>query len=219
VQDQVRLTGPVTAPRTKIFRDEAGGRRSRRTPTDGTRFIFQPVPWHVVFGDDRPVEVEIGCGRGEFLVAVAASNPDRNFFGLESAARLAASAQHAIDKAGLTNARVLHCDARCVVRHLIQPHAVAAYHVYFPDPWWKRRHHKRRIYAGSFAADLARTLAPDGRVHVATDIPELLAALGRRFIEAGLHPTVTSRNALPTRFARRCAEVGRPVFQGAFAHP
>ena len=187
-------------------------------PTDEPRFVFQTVPWHAVFGNDRPVEVEIGCGRGAFLVASAASNPDRNFFGLECAERLAGTAQAAIEKARLTNARVLHCDARCVIRHLIQPRAVAAYHLYFPDPWWKRRHHKRRIYAGGLAADLARTLEPAGRVHLATDVPELLTAMTQRFMEAGLQSTPSSHRAPLTRFARRCIDVGRPVYQATFAH-
>ena len=188
-----------------------------RAPTDEPRFLFQTVPWRAVFGNDRPVEVEIGCGRGVFLIPSAASDPGRNFFGLECAARLAGTAQAAIEKARLPNARVLHCDARCVIRHLIQPHAVAAYHLYFPDPWWKRRHHKRRIYAGSLAVDLARTLEPAGRVHLATDVPELLAAMTQRFIEAGLQWTPLSHRALLTRSARRCIDVGRPVYQATFA--
>ena len=207
----------MTAPRIRVFRDELV-EQPWHVLTDEPRSVFQTVPWYAVFGNNRPVEVEIGCGRGAFLVASAASNPDRNFFGLERAVRLAGTAQAAIEKASLTNARVLHCDARCVIRHLIQPRAVAAYHLYFPDPWWKRRHHRRRIYAGGLATDLARTLEPAGRVHLATDVPELLAAMTQRFMEAGLQSTPLSQRAPLTSFARRCIEVGRPVYQATFAH-
>jgi tRNA (guanine-N7-)-methyltransferase len=170
-----------------------------------------------VFGNDQPVEVEVGCGRGVFLVAAASANPERNFFGLECAGRLVDGAQAAIEKAGLRNARVLGCDARCVIKHLIGPRTVAAYHIYFPDPWWKRRHYKRRIYVGSFAEDLARTLVPDGRVYVATDVTELMTAITRRFAEAKLESRSRSHGDLPTRFAQRCVGVGRTVHQLTFA--
>jgi tRNA (guanine-N7-)-methyltransferase len=162
--------------------------------------------------------VEIGCGGGQFLRAVAARTPHRNFLGLERATGLASTACAALEQAALPNARVLCCDARCVVRWLVPDRSVAAYHLYFPDPWWKRRHHKRRLSTSAFAADLARTLAFGGQVFVATDVADLFRAIARSLTGAGLLHAETSAFDIETSFAARCAAAGRPIHRGVFAH-
>jgi tRNA (guanine-N7-)-methyltransferase len=214
---------PVTAPRIArfqngpygVFHRRARGGESTRTAPAGHR---ETVPWRAVFGNDRPVEVEIGCGDGHFLRATAARTPERNFIGLERATVLAHSACTALDEAALPNARVLCCDARCVVRWLIPDRSVAAYHLYFPDPWWKRRHHRRRLSTPAFASDLARTLASTGRVFVATDVADLFDAIAQSLTATGLVRTEPSAFDVETSFAARCAAVGRPIHRDVFVH-
>jgi tRNA (guanine-N7-)-methyltransferase len=131
--------------------------------------------WRFVFGNSHPVEVEIGPGTGTFLLAAAARAPHVNFFAIEHSRSRAAQLAAALEARGLGNARVLAADAACVVSTLLPAAAVAAYHIYFPDPWWKRRHHRRRLFTPTFAAALQQTLAPGGRIYVATDVAEVLA--------------------------------------------
>jgi tRNA (guanine-N7-)-methyltransferase len=125
-----------------------------------------------VFGNDRPVELEIGCGKGGYLVTAAAERSDRNFLALEIDRALYYYVAGRLARRGLGNARVACTDARTFLRDRMSDGALAAIHVYFPDPWWKKRHHKRRIWTPAFAADCVRTLRPGGMLAVATDVPE-----------------------------------------------
>jgi tRNA (guanine-N7-)-methyltransferase len=216
----------VIAPPLRRFLDDSNDPHRSRHPAwpevdldpGPGRPRNDPVPWRAVFGNDRPVEVEIGCGRGRFLCAAAAREPEHNFFGLEQGAGLTHLASAAIHTAALANARVIRCDARCVVHHLIADGSVAVYHLYFPDPWWKRRHRKRRLCTPAFAHDLARTLIPDGQVLVATDVPGLFAAIARAFAEADLIPATTAEFDPDTRFAVRCRTIERPIHRAVFMH-
>jgi tRNA (guanine-N7-)-methyltransferase len=144
------------------------------------------VPWRTVFGNDRGVEVEIGPGNGDVLLAFAAAAPEVNFFGIE---RILGTAEAVLGRAarrGLDNVRVVAGDARCIVARLVPDASVDAYHIYFPDPWPKTGHRHRRLANAAFAAALMRTLAPDGRVEVATDVPAVLDAFVMHFERAGL---------------------------------
>jgi tRNA (guanine-N7-)-methyltransferase len=204
----------VAAPRQRPFRWErtpfSGERAARADPLGAAG-----VSWRDVFGNDRPTEVEIGCGRGRFLVPAACVAPGRNFMGLERSQGLVSAAQAAIAAARIGNARVLCCDARCVITFLVADASVAAYHLYFPDPWWKRRHHKRRLLTPSFCAALARTLAPGGFLHLASDVPHLVDAFGLGLRAAGL--TAGSPNAVPpTPFSERCLSAHRAVYSAAY---
>jgi len=134
---------------------------------DATRF------WSTVFGNDRPVEVEIGCGTGTFLLQASSENPAHNFFGIEHSRSHAEMVEQRIGARAVSNARVIGADAACVLRELVPAASVVAFHVYFPDPWWKRRHHRRRLFTEPFARDLARALVPGGHVHTATDVEEV----------------------------------------------
>ncbi len=172
---------------------------------DGARF------WRTVFGVDGHVEVEIGPGRGEVLFAAAAAAPERLFFGIERRARQAEALAALAAARGLGNVRVVAADARCVVAHLIPPASVAAYHIYFPDPWPKNRHRARRLFTGDFADALARTLEPGGVVHLATDLPPLLDAMVAALTGAGLlrDPQAPPPAGRPvTAFERRYARGG-----------
>jgi tRNA (guanine-N7-)-methyltransferase len=168
------------------------------------------VPWGTVFGNQRPVEVEIGPGRGETLLAFAAAAAEVNFFAIERSGGAAAAITRRAAALGLANVRVVAGDARCIVARLVPAASVAAYHLYFPDPWPKRGHEGRRLLTGTLPDDLARSLVPGGTVHVATDLPALLEDFQRRLIAAGLRP-VASADPPPrprTSFERRYAAGG-----------
>jgi tRNA (guanine-N7-)-methyltransferase len=130
--------------------------------------------WTAIFGNDRPVEIEIGTGTGTFILPAATARPQINFFGIEHSRGRAWRIQSAIETKGIRNALVINADAACIVATLVPTDSVAAYHIYFPDPWWKRRHHRRRLFTPAFTAALARTLVPGGRVYLATDVEEVL---------------------------------------------
>ncbi len=144
------------------------------------------VPWAAVFGNEHPVEFEIGPGRGDVLLALAAAAPGTNFFAVEHAARDAAAIMAKASARGLANVRVIAGDARCVVARLVAEASVAVYHIYFPDPWPKRRHRTRRLADPAFAAGLVRTLVRGGAVHLASDLRAVVEELTAALAAAGL---------------------------------
>jgi tRNA (guanine-N7-)-methyltransferase len=212
----------VAAPRALQYVPDAGGDSAASDVLPaGVPVVSGAAPrpeelWQYVFGNDAAVEIEIGCGKGTFLLEAAHRFRGRNFLGLERAPRLARHAERAATEAGLPNLRILCCDAGWVITRLLPARSVAAYHLYFPDPWWKRRHHKRRLYTVRFAAAIARTLVPGGRVSVATDVGPLLDLIGERFARAGLGALAASPALPQTTFARRCAEADRPLHRATF---
>jgi tRNA (guanine-N7-)-methyltransferase len=139
-----------------------------------------PVDFSDLFGNDHPVELEIGCGRGLFLANEGKARPSVNLVGLEVAKKIAQLAAFRCLSAGATNVRVLVLDARKFLQ-LIPDRSLAAVHIYFPDPWWKRRHRKRRIVAPDVLSELQRVLRRNGRVHLATDVEEYFHAMQQTF--------------------------------------
>jgi tRNA (guanine-N7-)-methyltransferase len=133
--------------------------------------------WDEVFESDRPVELEIGCGKGGFLIAAAAERPQHNFLGLEIDRALYFYIASRLAKRNLTNARVACADAKMFVRDRVATGSIETLHVYFPDPWWKKRHHKRRLWTPDFAEQCVRILRIGGRLHIATDVGEYYEAM------------------------------------------
>ena len=131
-----------------------------------------PLDFATVFGNARPLELEIGCGKGGYLIAAAAERSGHNFVGLEIDRGLHFYIASRLARRTLTNARIACADATSLVRDSIADRTFAAVHVYFPDPWWKKRHHKRRLWTPDFAAQCARILAPGGKLQIATDVGE-----------------------------------------------
>jgi len=170
------------------------------------------APWVEVFGNARPVEIEIGPGRGDVLLAYAAARPDTNFFGIERLAPLAGVIVAAATARGLSNVQAIGGDARCILAVLLPDACVQAYHVYFPDPWPKTRQRKRRLFhGGTLAADMARTLVPGGVVHLASDLPGLVEQMATALRAAGLQQEgeAISPPAWPrTKYERRYAISG-----------
>jgi len=133
-----------------------------------------PSPWDAeeLFGRTAALEVEVGSGKGLFLRTAATEQPDVDFLGIEVSQKYARFAAAAAAKRGLGNVVVVAGDALRVFDELLPNDSLAAVHVYFPDPWWKKRHKKRRVMKESFVGDLERTLQPGGVLHFWTDVEE-----------------------------------------------
>ncbi len=181
-----------------------------------------PLDFRVLFGNASPVVLEIGFGMGETTAAIAASHPAVNFLGVEMHWPGVGALLRHIESQQLVNIRVLRQDAAEVVERAIPDASLAGIHVYFPDPWPKKRHHKRRLLKPSFVHALASRLATGGYLHVATDwqpyAGEILAALAAEPLLvntcAGFAPRPPWRPL--TKFERRGLDRGHAVFDLLF---
>jgi tRNA (guanine-N7-)-methyltransferase len=133
--------------------------------------------WPTIFGNEHPVEIEIGSGTGTFLLHIAKQNPTRNYYGIENARSRANLVEALITRHACGNVRIIAGDATCILRTFVPSASVAAFHIYFPDPWWKRRHHRRRIFTEEFTRDLERILVPGGHIHTATDVEDVFTLM------------------------------------------
>ena len=138
-------------------------------PAFGVPYAPMPIDFVGVFDREAPTVLEIGCGMGETTVTIAQARPDVNFLGVEVFTAGVGALLKGIKERRLTNLLVVHHDAVEVVRDMIAPGSLAGIHVFFPDPWPKKRHHKRRLLQPAFVQVLASRLTPDGYVHCATD--------------------------------------------------
>jgi tRNA (guanine-N7-)-methyltransferase len=134
--------------------------------------IFEPLPLREIFQNDRPIEVDLGSGPGKFLIEAARKFPDRNFLGVERLlGRVRKTCRQAFHK-GLTNLRVLRLEIDYTVRYMLPRNSVWRFHLYFPDPWPKRRHQTRRIVDGEFFDGICRSLVDGGEIWIKTDYQE-----------------------------------------------
>lgn len=138
-------------------------------PLHGVRYQAGALDYAALFGRQAPVVLEIGCGMGDTTAKIAAARPDTDFIGIEVHGPGVGNLCNLIDEQKLGNLRVMQHDATEVIRDMIAPGTLAGVHVYFPDPWPKKRHHKRRILQPAFVRELALRLAPGGYLHCATD--------------------------------------------------
>ena len=133
------------------------------------------LSWRGVFGNDNPVEVEVGFGKGLFLLTASRARPEVNFLGIEVVRKYQLFTATRLAKRGLGNVRLACADARPFLRDRVPAGSVEVVHVYFPDPWWKKRHHKRRVFTEEFAGQCARVLRPGGHLLLATDVEDYAA--------------------------------------------
>ena len=157
------------------------GRRSLRKidpRLDLTPYLLSdeqlPDPWDAValFGRAAPLEIEVGSGKGLFLATAAAATPEHDFLGVEISRKYARYTAARLAKAEAHNARILHGDAMRLCHEKLPFRTIRAVHVYFPDPWWKKRHHKRRVMNQRFITDVQRILESGGQFHFWTDVEE-----------------------------------------------
>src|SRR5262249_4423572 len=135
-------------------------------------FRAELVSSKAIFGRTAPLVLEIGSGMGETTAAIAQAHPEADFIAVEVHGPGVGSLLNRIDSLQLRNLRVIRHDAGDVIATMINDASLAAIHLFFPDPWPKKRHHKRRLVQPDFAALAARKLAPGGTLHAATDWPD-----------------------------------------------
>jgi len=138
-------------------------------PVFGVPYKAELANWTEVFGRSAELWVETGFGDGEALLSMAGNHPEINFLGLEVHAPGIGHLLHGVEKAGLNNVRVIRHDAVEVFQQMIAPASIAKALIFFPDPWPKKRHHKRRIVQADFISLLANRLQTGGILHCATD--------------------------------------------------
>jgi tRNA (guanine-N7-)-methyltransferase len=123
-----------------------------------------------LFGNEKPLEIEVGSGKGLFLATTSAANPDHNYLGIEILAKYAAHSAVRLTEASVDNAMMISGNAEPLFAERIDRESLEAVHVYFPDPWWKKRHRKRRVLNETSVPTFSRALTPGGRLHFWTDV-------------------------------------------------
>ena len=180
----------------------------------------KPLNWVEVFGNSHPVEMEIGMGKGTFLVEQAKARPDVNFFGIEYARWFWRYASDRLRRNGCSNARTVRAEASFFLNEFVTDASLSVLHIYFPDPWPKSRHHKRRLIQPPFMKLVERILVPDGRLQVVTD--------HQGYFEENIDPAIRASNLtivdynrpgnagegefVGTNFERKYAREGRPFY-------
>lgn len=169
IRSYVRRQGKITAGQRKAL--------STLAPRWLVPFSGAAIDLNAIFVHPNPVILEIGFGMGETTAQVAHATPDRNFLGVEVYDAGVGSLMGRAEVLALTNLKIIQFDAVAVVRDGIAPETLAGIHIFFPDPWPKKRHHKRRLLQTAFVSLLASRLTPGGYLHVATDWPDYAAQI------------------------------------------
>lgn len=189
--------------------------------------LAQPLDRRALFGREAPLEVEVGSGKGMFLSAAAAGDPASDFLGIEILGKYARYVASRLATRQLSNARAIHGDAQHLFRSWIADNSLRAVHVYFPDPWWKARHRKRRVMNELFLPQIQRVLEPGAMLHFWTDVEEYY----RTSLEL-IATHTTLRGPLPvdekpadhdldyrTHFERRKRQAGHQIHRAQFQKP
>jgi tRNA (guanine-N7-)-methyltransferase len=182
-------------------------------PKYGLRFTGEPLSPSEIFGRTAPLVVEIGSGMGETTAAIAQARPDADFVAIEVHGPGIGSLLNRVETQKLENLRIIRHDAVEVLERMIPEASLAAIHLFFPDPWPKKRHHKRRLVQPEFAALAAGKLAPGGVLHAATDWPDYAEHMREVLSkEPLLHPAEKGFvERPPTKFEARGRRLGHPI--------
>lgn len=178
-----------------------------------------PLAAAALFGKGVPLEIEIGSGKGRFLLEWAAAHPEIGLLAVERARTYLTLAAERAARRGLGNVRLVHTTAEDLLHRCLAPASVAAVHVYFPDPWPKKRHHKRRFFCPANLARLAEVLRPCGLLRVKTDHADYAAVIGDCLADEPRLQPVDVEQAFAgvplTSFEIKYAREQRPVFRFA----
>jgi tRNA (guanine-N7-)-methyltransferase len=214
---------------TRTYHPRQGRLTTRHRATLADRWSAYAVPdagplsAERLFGDGRPLVVEIGSGMGEATAAMAAADPERGFLAVEIHRPGLANLLRLADEAELANLRIAEGDALELLRDRVAADSLDALHMFFPDPWPKKRHHKRRLIVPARVALLRSRLRPGGVLHAATDDAEYAAAMLETLsADPGLMNTAPDgfaahRGARPrTKFEQRGVDAGRDIYELVF---
>jgi tRNA (guanine-N7-)-methyltransferase len=188
----------------------------------GQEFVGAKTPpdWDAVFGFKGPLEIEIGCGAGGFALGYAQRHSHVRFIAFEWRKKYARFVQHKADSLGLKNLKVVEADARFEIPRLFTPGSLAQIHLQFPDPWWKRAHHKRAILMPDFTRLLLDLMEPGGRFDLRTDVEDRALAMLSALETAGFHNPLGPGSFhpfdpedVPSSREHRYLETGQPVFR------
>jgi tRNA (guanine-N7-)-methyltransferase len=181
-----------------------------------------PCDWHAAFGRQAPRVLEIGFGMGDATAAIALARPEIDFIGVEVHPPGVGALLQRVESQSISNLRIIQHDAVEVLTAMVSPDSLAGVHIFFPDPWHKKRHHKRRLIQAEFVALLTSRLAVGGYLHCATDwepyAQQMLEVLGS---QAGLRNTAQGFAPKPdyrplTKFENRGLKLGHGVWDLVF---
>ena len=183
-----------------------------------------PFDWTAVFGADQPVEIEIGFGKGLFLLNASEARPDLHFVGVEIVRKFQLYTATRLALRGRSNVRVACADARLFLRDCVVSSSLQALHVYFPDPWWKKRHKKRLLFTADFAAECCRVLRAGGRLHFVTDVGDYFHMVaGLIAAQPQLRSSPPTAPGEPandldylTHFERKFRKQGKPIYRACY---
>jgi len=187
----------------------------------------RPIDWAAMFGNSHPVEMEIGMGKGTFLLEQAKTRPETNFFGIEYARWFWRYASDRLRRANCDNARTVRAEASYFLHEFVTDASLSVLHIYFPDPWPKKRHHKRRLIQAPFVNQhVIRTLIPGGRLQVVTDhqdyfeqIDQVIRGSTLQIVDYNRPGSAVEGEFVGTNFERKYRREGRPFYAIAAIKP
>lgn len=216
IRSFVRRAGRLTRAQERALR-ELWPRFGLLPATEGSPALLD-LP--AIFGNQAPCVLEIGFGNGGALVSMAGAAPERNFLGAEVHEPGIGHCLLEIERLGLCNIRLLMQDAAELLRDRLAPGSLHGIHLFFPDPWHKKRHHKRRLVQPDFVALMASRIGPGGYFHVATDWPDYAAHIesvlaGEPLFARTQQPAGTGTRPR-TRFEARGQRLGHPTWEAFY---
>ncbi len=223
-----RLAPDALQPFVWELPERLRGRWGDRTKADATEGEPEApaakIDWVTLYGNDHPVEIEVGFGKGLFLVNEGVANPDRNYFGIEIIRKYQLYAATRVANRGLPNVKTCCADAKIVMREFVVPGTVSTVHVFFPDPWWKNKHKKRLLFTPEFATLTNDVLKMGGQLHFVTDVQDYFEMVTETlrhcpgFEELPQPPETAPVHDMDylTNFERKFRKEGRPIYRSRY---